>query len=87
MKHELVSGLKLLGQNVTVMDATLSADLTIMEEGTELIGRLANEVKNPSTDMKASKLPMFTSCCPGWIDYIEKNYSDYLHKLSSCKSP
>lgn len=30
---------------------------------------------------------MFTSCCPGWIDYIEKNYSDYLHKLSTCKSP
>lgn len=50
MKHELVSGLKLLGQNVTVMDATLSADLTIMEEGTELIHRLANEVANPSAD-------------------------------------
>ena len=54
-----------------------TADLTIMEEGTEFIGRVTN----------GGVLPMMTSCCPGWIKHIEYNYPDQLDHLSSCKSP
>ena len=48
-----------------------------MEEGTELVDRLTNN----------GVLPMFTSCCPGWVDYVEKNYHDFLPNLSTAKSP
>ena len=54
-----------------------SADLTIMEEGTEFIDRVTN----------GGVLPMMTSCCPGWIKHMEYNYPDQLDHLSSCKSP
>ena len=54
-----------------------TADLTIMEEGTEFIGRVTN----------GGVLPMMTSCCPGWIKHMEYNYPDQLDHLSSCKSP
>lgn len=60
-----------------VFDTNFSADLTIMEEGSELLERLT----------KGGKLPMFTSCCPGWVDYCEKKYHDLIPHLSSCKSP
>jgi len=60
-----------------VFDTNFSADLTIMEEGTELIGRLKDK-KN---------LPLFTSCCPAWVDYAEKNYHDLVDNLSTAKSP
>jgi iron-only hydrogenase group A len=54
-----------------------TADLTIMEEGTEFIDRVTN----------GGVLPMMTSCCPGWIKHMEYNYPDQLDHLSSCKSP
>lgn len=60
-----------------VFDTNFAADLTIMEEGNELLERLK----------KGEKLPLFTSCCPGWVDYCEKNYPDMLPYLSTCKSP
>ncbi len=60
-----------------VFDTSFSADLTIMEEGTELINRIKN----------GGVLPMFTSCSPGWIKYIEQFYPEYLPNLSTCKSP
>lgn len=60
-----------------VFDTNFSADLTIMEEGSELLERVT----------KGGKLPMFTSCCPGWIDYCEKKFHDMLPHLSTCKSP
>lgn len=60
-----------------VYDTNFAADLTIMEEGSELIERVL-ENKN---------LPMFTSCCPAWVKYIEQTYPELLHHLSSCKSP
>lgn len=60
-----------------VFDTNFGADLTIMEEGTELIERLT----------KGGNVPMFTSCCPGWVDYAEKNYHDMLPHLSTAKSP
>ena len=60
-----------------VFDTDFAADLTIMEEATELLGRIQN----------GGALPMITSCSPGWINYAEYNYGDQLAHLSSCKSP
>lgn len=73
---QLVTGLKRLGFD-KVFDTNFAADLTIMEEGTELVNRIKNN----------KKLPMFTSCCPGWIKYIEQNRPEMLEHISSCKSP
>ena len=73
---KIVSGLKRLGFN-KVFDTNFGADLTIWEEAHELVER----IKNNAT------LPMFTSCCPGWVRYIELNYGDLLGHVSSCKSP
>ena len=73
---KLVAGLRALGFD-KVFDTNFSADLTIMEEAHELVERV-NAQKN---------LPILTSCCPGWINFIEHNYPDLLHIPSSCKSP
>ena len=73
---KLVAGLRALGFD-KVFDTNFSADLTIMEEGHEIVERI-KENKN---------LPILTSCCPGWINFIEHNYPDLLHIPSSCKSP
>ncbi|MGE5430256.1 MAG: NADH-dependent [FeFe] hydrogenase, group A6 [Syntrophomonadaceae bacterium] len=73
---QLVTGLRRLGFN-KVFDTNFAADLTIMEEGTELVNRIKNK----------KKLPMFTSCCPGWIKYIEQNRPEMLQHISTCKSP
>ena len=66
-----------------VFDTDFSADLTIMEEGTELLTRL----KKALVDGEEVALPMFTSCSPGWIQYMEYFYPDMLPNLSTCKSP
>lgn len=69
-----------------VFDTNFSADLTIIEEGTELLLRLYKALVQ--NDQKvADSLPQFTSCSPGWVKYIEHFYPDYLHHLSSAKSP
>ena len=60
-----------------VFDTDTGADLTIMEEGAEFINRLQN----------GGKLPLITSCSPGWIKFCEHNFPDFLENLSSCKSP
>jgi ferredoxin hydrogenase len=60
-----------------VYDTNFTADLTIMEEGTELVKRVTQK----------GVLPMFTSCCPAWVKYMENNYPDLTKHLSSCKSP
>lgn len=73
---KMITALRKIGFD-KVFDTNTGADLTIMEEGTEFIERL-NENKN---------LPLITSCSPGWIKYIEMNYSEQLDNLSSCKSP
>lgn len=65
-----------------VFDTNFAADLTIMEEGTELLGRL----KAALTGGEAT-LPMITSCSPGWIKYVEHHFPTQLAHLSSCKSP
>ncbi len=73
---KLATALRKLGFD-KIFDTNWAADVTIMEEGTELLGRLKN----------GGKLPMITSCSPGWVRYIEFNYPDLLEHLSSCKSP
>ena len=65
-----------------VTDTNFAADVTIMEEGTELLGRLEKHLKGEDV-----VLPMFTSCSPGWIRYIETYYPDFLPNLSTTKSP
>ena len=73
---KLVAGLRALGFN-KVFDTNFSADLTIMEEGHEIVERIKS----------GKSLPILTSCCPGWINFIEHNYQELLHIPSSCKSP
>ncbi len=76
VEGKMYAALKALGFD-DISDVNFAADVTIMEEGTEFIGRLTN----------GGVLPMFTSCSPGWIRYIERYYPEYLPNLSSCKSP
>ena len=66
-----------------VFDTNFTADLTIMEEGTELLTRL----KFALLDNKPAALPQFTSCCPAWIKFTEYYHPDMLPNLSTCKSP
>lgn len=73
---KLATALRKMGFD-KIFDTNWAADVTIMEEGTELLNRLQN----------GGKLPMITSCSPGWVRYIEFNYPDLLEHLSSCKSP
>lgn len=79
---KMVTALRLLGFR-SVFDTNFTADLTIMEEGTEFLLRLKKALK----DKEPVALPMFTSCCPGWIKFAEYYYSDMLPNLSTCKSP
>ncbi|MGD1815421.1 MAG: NADH-dependent [FeFe] hydrogenase, group A6 [Pleomorphochaeta sp.] len=74
---KLYAALRKIGVDL-VFDTNFSADLTIMEEGSELVKRLTTE---------GSVLPQFTSCCPGWVDYCEKFYPELTENLSSAKSP
>ena len=73
---KMVTALRMLGFD-KVFDTDTGADLTIMEEGAELIDRIRGE----------GKLPLITSCSPGWIKFCEHNFPDMLDNLSSCKSP
>ncbi len=75
-KGKMVTALKRLGFD-KVFDTNTGADLTIMEESNEFVERVQN----------GGKLPMITSCSPGWVRFAEKNYGDLLDHLSSCKSP
>lgn len=61
-----------------VFDTNFSADLTILEEGSELLGRLEDS---------NTKWPMFTSCCPGWVKFLKDQYPDMIGQLSTAKSP
>ena len=69
-----------------VYDTLFSADLTIMEEGYELVARLYKALGNKDY-ADAGELPQFTSCCPGWVRYAELNLPEVLPYLSSAKSP
>ena len=74
----LVGGLRKIGFDY-IFDTTFAADMTIMEEGSEFLERLP--------EIKESGLPMFTSCCPGWVKFIKSQYPDMADRLSSAKSP
>ncbi|MBQ7822219.1 MAG: iron hydrogenase small subunit [Clostridia bacterium] len=76
VEGKMVAAMKRLGFD-GVYDMNLTADLTIMEEATEFLGR----VKNGGT------LPMMTSCSPGWIKYCEHYFPEFTENLSTCKSP
>lgn len=73
---KMVAALRRLGFS-KVFDTDTGADLTIMEEGTEVIDRITN----------GGKLPVITSCSPGWVKFCEHNYPEFLDNLSSAKSP
>lgn len=73
---KMVTAVKQLG-DVKCFNMDVTADLTIMEEANELLDRIKN----------GGKLPMFTSCCPGWIKFAEHYYPELLPNISSCKSP
>lgn len=75
---KMVAALKRIGFDY-VFDTNFAADLTIMEEGNELLDRLDNSRKYA--------WPMFTSCCPGWVSFVSKKYPEYLRNLSTAKSP
>ncbi len=76
VQGKMIQSLRKLGFEY-VLDVTFGADLTIMEEASELVERITNN----------QKLPMFTSCCPSWIKYAETFYPELLTNISSCKSP
>jgi len=73
---KMVSALKMMGAD-EVYDTTFGADLTVIEESAEFLERVE----------KGGPFPMFTSCCPAWIKYLEKENPRYLRNVSSCKSP
>jgi len=73
---KMAAALRELGFN-RIYDTNFAADLTIMEESNELIKRVT----------EGGVLPMFTSCCPAWVKFIEQDYPDLIPHLSSCKSP
>ena len=73
---KLVSALKMMGAD-EVYDTTFGADLTVMEEADEFLERLK----------KGGPFPMFTSCCPAWVKYVEEERPHLLKNISTCKSP
>ncbi len=73
---KMVSALRKLGFD-KIFDTDFAADLTIMEEGTELLNRLE----------EGNNLPLMTSCCPGWVKFVEHNFPKMIPNLSTCKSP
>lgn len=73
---KMAAALRKLGFD-KVFDTDFAADLTILEEGTELLKRLET----------GENLPIMTSCCPGWVKFVEHNYPEMIDNLSTCKSP
>ncbi len=76
VERKLITAFEQLGADV-VLDTNFTADLVIMEEGNELLNRIQNE----------GTLPMFTSCSPGWVNWLEKHHPELLDNLSTVKSP
>ena len=76
VEGKMVAALRKIGADY-VFDTTFGADLTVMEESYELVERIKSEKKGP----------MFTSCCPSWVKFIEMFYPEFIPNLSTCKSP
>lgn len=77
VEDKMVAALRKLGADY-VLDTTFAADLTIVEEASELIDRITKKVKS---------LPQFTSCCPAWVEFVETFYPEMIPNLSTAKSP
>ena len=76
VEGKIVSALRKIGADY-VFDTTFGADLTVMEESYELVERIKKNIKGP----------MFTSCCPSWVEFLEMFYPEFIPNLSTCKSP
>jgi NADP-reducing hydrogenase subunit HndD len=93
---QLVASLKALGFD-QVLDTNTAADLTVVEEGTELLHRLKRKASqsdehrdssmSSSDEPEVPTLPLFTSCCPGWLNCVEKGEPGLTAYISTCKSP
>lgn len=79
---KMVTALRQLGFDY-VFDTDFGADVTIMEEGTELLGRLGQYLSGD----QSVKIPLMTSCCPGWVSFVEQHYPELRDYLSTTKSP
>ncbi|MGM9754114.1 MAG: NADH-dependent [FeFe] hydrogenase, group A6 [Parabacteroides sp.] len=79
---KMVTALRQLGFDY-VFDTDFAADVTIMEEGTELLGRLGQYLSGD----QSVKIPLMTSCCPGWVSFVEQHYPELRDHLSTTKSP
>lgn len=79
---KMVAALRRLGFNY-VFDTDFAADLTIMEEGSELLDRLTRHLKGDTS----VRLPILTSCCPGWVNFFEHNFPELMDVPSTAKSP
>ena len=89
--QRMAAALRALGVDY-VFDTSWSADLTIMEEGSELLAKLAAAAEAPSDPTApgadaAPRFPLFTSCCPGWVRYAKAHHPELVDQLSSAKSP
>jgi NADP-reducing hydrogenase subunit HndD len=80
--NQMVTALRQIGFNY-VFDTDFAADLTIMEEGTELLGRLQNYLDGKTEET----LPILTSCCPAWVNFVESQFPELIDIPSSAKSP
>jgi len=81
VEGKIITALRMMGADL-VFDTTFSADLTIVEEANELVGKLRKKIAGEKVNF-----PMFTSCCPAWVLYVEKYYPKLIPNLSSCRSP
>lgn len=77
VEEKMIAALRTLGADY-VLDTTFAADLTIIEEASELVERITKKTK---------PLPQFTSCCPAWVEFVELFYPEYIPNLSTAKSP
>lgn len=76
VEGKIITAFRMLGFD-DVFDVNFGADLTIVEEANEFVNRF----------LSGQKLPMFTSCCPAWVKFVEQNYPQFINNLSTCKSP
>ncbi len=77
VEGKMAAAIRRLGEDVTIFNMDFTADLTIIEEANELVQRITT----------GGTLPMFTSCCPGWVKFLEHYYPEFTPNLSTCKSP
>jgi NADH-quinone oxidoreductase subunit G len=83
LTRKIYTALRRLGFD-TIFDTNFAADLTIMEEGTELVRRLAGAARGAEGE---GEIPLITTCCPAWVDYLEKYYGEMIPNFSTAKSP